>query len=744
MAEEDKSKEIIKQYQSSVDNIIKTVKENYKKADTKKIQKAFEYAVIAHGKQERESGEPYIMHPVYVSQILADMTLDDDTIVAGLLHDVLEDTEINYDVLKKDFGESIANMVDGVTKLKTLKYTSQEETEVENYRRMFIAMAKDIRVILIRLADRLHNMRTLNYKNKETQLRKAKETLHIYAPIAHRLGMSKIKGELEDLSFKYISPEQYYEIVVGLDKKKDERELYLNEIKQDLEARTKKIGIKANISGRSKHIYSIYKKMQRDELTLNQVFDIFALRIIVGTVAECYTILGLIHEAYKPMPGRFKDYIAVPKENMYQSIHTTLIGKNAPPFEIQIRTQEMHDIAENGIAAHWAYKEANYKSKNKKVIVRAKEDKLSWIKQALEWQEDTRSPEEFMDALKTDLFEDEVYVFTPKGDIQTFPKGSIVIDFAYAIHEEIGNRMVGCKINTRIMPINTKLKTGDIVEIITSENSKGPSRDWVKMVKSPSAKIRIQQWFKRKDREENIEKGKHAVEKEFEKLGFAITSTQKKEWIAAAVKKNKFNNEEDLFATIGFGTISTQKALSKVLEEVKAENADIKLDKKIEKLLDKKEKETKATQQSGVIVEGLDNFLITFSKCCSPLPGEAITGYISRGRGVTIHRSDCPNIVRMRNEEERIVNVKWANVVKDKFTVDIELFALDRKQLLKDYIKVIEKLKINLLGIRAESMKDNLAITSMRVEVSTTEELESLMTALNNIENVFEVKRKKR
>lgn len=557
--------------------------------------------------------------------------------------------------------------------------------------------------------------------------------------------MAKIKGELEDLSFKYILPEQYHQIVLGLDKKKDERELYLNEIKEDLETKMRKVGLRAEISGRSKHIYSIYRKMQRDGLTLNQVFDIFALRIIVNTVADCYAALGVIHEAYKPMPGRFKDYIAVPKENMYQSIHTTLIGKNAPPFEVQIRTHEMHEIAEHGIAAHWAYKEANYKSKNKKVIVKAKDDKLSWLKQTLEWQEDLKNPEEFMEALKTELFEDEVYVFTPKGEIKSFPKDANAIDFAYSIHEEIGNRMIGCKINTRIMPIYTKLQTGDIVEIITSDNSKGPSRDWLKHVKSPTARTRIQQWFKRRDREQNIEKGKIAIEKEFEKLGFSVTLSKKKEWIQEVIKKNKFHNEDDLFATIGFGTVTAKKLFSKILEEEKKEHDEIEFDKKIEELQEKSEKEDKPIKQtSGVIVQGLDNCLVTFAKCCSPLPGEAITGYVSRGRGVTIHRSDCPNIIRMSSERDKIVDVKWARELKDKYTVDIEIFALDRKNLLKDYIKVIDKTKAYLVGLRAESNNDNIALTSMRLEITSTEELESIITSLNGVENVFEVRRKKR
>lgn len=443
------------------------------------------------------------------------------------------------------------------------------------------------------------------------------------------------------------------------------------------------------------------------------------------------------------MPGKFKDYIAVPKENMYQSIHTTLIGENAPPFEVQIRTHEMHEVAEQGIAAHWAYKEANYKSKNK-IIVKAENDKLSWLKQTIEWQEDTRNPEEFMEALKTDLFEDEVYVFTPKSEIKSFPKDSIAIDFAYAIHEEIGNRMIGCKINTRIMPIYTKLKTGDIVEIITSDNSKGPSKDWLDKVKSTNAKIRIQQWFKKKDKEFNIEKGKIAIEKEFEKLGIEISQAKKREWINQAIKINKYNDEDELYATIGFGTITVRKVFSKALDQILKEKEDLKIDETIKELtkqLDDEEKKLK--QISGIIVEGLDNVLVTFAKCCSPLPGEVITGYISRSRGVTVHKSDCPNIIRMSEDSDRIVKVKWANKLKDKYSVDIEIFALDRKNLVKDYIKVLEKTKANLIGIKAEANKDNIAITSIRLEISSIEELNSIMISLNNVENVFEVRRKK-
>ena len=501
----------------TIEDIISKQKENYPNANIQLITKAYEYAKKNHGEQCRKSGEPYMIHPVNVAYILATLELDDETLCAALLHDVVEDTPVTHEDLIKEFGEPIAEMVAGVTKLGTLRYTTAEEQQVENYRKMFLAMGKDIRVILIKLADRLHNMRTLKYLSRDRQIANASETQDLYAPLANRLGIYSLKWELEDLSFKYLHPDEFHDIIAGLDKKREERLRFLEKIQQDLSEEIKDQGIKADVTGRAKHIYSIYRKMQRDNKTLDQIYDLFALRILVDNVKDCYAVLGIVHEMYTPMPGRFKDYIAVPKKNMYQSIHTTLLGPKGTPFEVQIRTYDMHRTAEFGIAAHWAYKEASNKGTKQSVVVT--DDKLAWLRETLEWQKNTENPDEFLNTLKTELFEDEVYIFTPKGTIKVLPKGATPIDFAYSVHEQIGHKMIGCKINSKMMPIITPLRNGDIVEILTSEQSKGPSRDWLKFVKSSSAKTRINQWFKRAQREENIEKGKDLIEREVKKIG---------------------------------------------------------------------------------------------------------------------------------------------------------------------------------------------------------------------------------
>ena len=740
------TQKIIKTYQKDINEIINTIKSNYKKVDAKKVQKAYEFAVNYHGEQKRLSGEPFVMHPIAVAKIIAEMKLDEECVIAGLLHDTIEDTEADYAEIVKNFSKPVADMVQGVTKLGNLKFNSKQEEEVENYRKMFLAMAKDIRVILIKLADRVHNMRTLNFMPRQKQLKKSKETLEIYAPIANRLGISKIKGELEDTSFKYLQPKQYHAIVVGLDKKREERELYLKDITKVIGDTIRKHGIKIEITSRAKKIYSIFKKMERDGATLNQIFDIFALRIITDTVADCYTCLGIIHEMYRPMPGRFKDYIAVPKENMYQSIHTTLIGKNAPPFEVQIRTHEMNEIAENGIAAHWAYKESNYKSKGK-TVVKAKQDKLSWLKKALEWQEDTKNPEEFMEALKIDLFEDEVHIFTPKGAIKSFPQGAIPIDFAYSIHGEIGNRMVGCKINGRMMPIDTELKTGDIVEILTSDNSKGPSRDWIKKVKTPMARTRIIQWYKRKNKGENIEKGTQALEAEVTKLNLKPKEVLTKDRLAKIADNLKYANIDDMLATIGFGTISPKRILTKILEDYKKEKNITDLETRIKQLTSADEQpKTRLSNKkdTDIIVEGLDNFLVNIAKCCSPLPGDEIVGYVTKGRGVTIHRENCKNILKKDTDKGRLVKVRWENKVNQKYLVDVEVLALDRVNLLGDCIKQIEHYKIPIISIKANSNKQDVVVIQARIEIGTNEELASLMTTLNSVRNVFEVRRMKK
>ncbi len=536
--------------EATINDIIQEIKKHNKRADIKLIRRAYNYALSHHGEQKRLSGEPYIIHPTQVAYILATLGLDDATICAALMHDLVEDTEITLDNISNEFSPEIAEMVNGVTKLGKINYVSAEEQQVENYRKMFLAMGKDIRVILIKLADRLHNMRTLKFLKRDRQIANAKETLELYTPLANRLGVYSLKWELEDLAFKYLYPEDYREIVEGIDRKRDERLKFIEEIMEEIRLQLKKQHIVVEITGRAKHLYSIYKKMQRDNKTLDQIYDLFALRILVNSVKDCYAALGVVHDLYTPMPGRFKDYIAVPKPNMYQSLHTTLIGKKG--------TYNMHRIAEYGIAAHWAYKEQSFLH-GKKENVAVTEDKLTWLRESLEWQKDMQDPQEFLSTLKTELFEDEVYVFTPKGEIKTLPKGSTPIDFAYMIHAEIGNKMVGAKINSRMMPIITKLKNGDIVEIVTSENSKGPSRDWLKFVRSTQAKTKIQQWFKKNERQENIEKGKTLIEKEIKRIGMPVEELFVEKYYNAVLEKYRYRNLEDLYSAVGFGSIGSRK-----------------------------------------------------------------------------------------------------------------------------------------------------------------------------------------
>ena len=725
----------------TIEDIINKQKENYPNCDEALIRRAYEYAKANHGDQCRKSGEPYMIHPVNVAYILSTLELDDETLCAALLHDVVEDTSRTHEDLVKDFGESIAQMVAGVTKLGTLRYTTVEEQQVENYRKMFLAMGKDIRVILIKLADRLHNMRTLKYLSRDRQIANAKETQDLYAPLANRLGIYSLKWELEDLSFKYLHPEEYHEIVVGLDKKREERLKFINKINEDLTNEIKGQGIKADVTGRAKHIYSIYRKMKRDNKTLDQIYDLFALRILVDSVKDCYAALGIVHEMYTPMPGRFKDYIAVPKKNMYQSIHTTLIGPKGTPFEVQIRTWEMHRIAEFGIAAHWAYKEASNKGKKESVVVT--DDKLAWLRETLEWQKNTENPDEFLNTLKTELFEDEVYIFTPKGMIKVLPKGATPIDFAYSVHEQIGHKMIGCKINSKMMPIITPLRNGDIVEILTSDQSKGPSRDWLKFVKSSSAKTRINQWFKRAQRDENIEKGKEAIEREVKKLGIKYSDLVRPEWLQLAMDRYKFATVEDLYASIGFGGISVNKLMARLLDEYRKEHEEEDFEQKIEELAKAKPVRNKPSK-TGVVVKGIDNCLVKLSKCCNPLPGDEIVGYITKGRGVSVHRKDCANIKDLFNEENRMIDVYWFDDVNGSYKVEVEILANDRSGLLKDIIKQIENYnKIKLMGVNTRTTKENIAILNVSLEVENIEILSKLLTAFQKVESVYEVHRKR-
>jgi guanosine-3',5'-bis(diphosphate) 3'-pyrophosphohydrolase len=729
----------VKEY--TLDDVIKEMKKHNRKIDIKMVSRAYEFAKSQHEGQLRKSGEPYIIHPVQVAYILSTLGLDDSTICAALLHDVVEDTNVTKKDIIEKFGEEIADMVDGVTKLNKLEYATIEEQQVENYRKMFLAMGKDIRVILIKLSDRLHNMRTLKYLSRDRQIANARETMVLYAPLANRLGMYSLKWELEDLSFKYLYPEEYRELVAGIDKKREERLKFIDQILDQIKVALKKQKIEGEITGRAKHLYSIYNKMKRDNITLDQVYDLFALRIIVNSVKDCYAALGVVHELYTPMPGRFKDYISVPKPNMYQSLHTTLIGPKGTPFEVQIRTWDMHRVAEFGIAAHWAYKEASFRT-HKKANVVVTDDKLSWLRETLEWQKDLQDPDEFMKTLKTELFEDEVYVFTPKGQIKALPKGSTPIDFAYTIHEAIGNKMVGCKVNSKMMPIITKLKSGDIVEILTSDQSKGPSRDWLKFVASSTAKNKILSWFKKNQRDENIEKGKDAVEKELKKLGLSHTEIFKPEFVQAALNRYKFNNTDDMYASIGFGGITAGKVVARILEEYKKEHNEANIEKKIEQLTSQKLVEDKS-YNAGVIVKGIDNCLVKLSKCCNPVPGDDIVGYITKGRGVSIHRKDCTNIKSLISEENRMIDVVWSKNEEKAYDVTIEIYANDRTGLLADLITAINSIKTKLIAINARTTKEKMVIAEVTVEVENIEELNKVLKTLRKVDSVYEVKRKK-
>ena len=722
-----------------INDIINVVKEKNKNADIEQIVKAYEFAKKMHGNQCRKSGEPYIIHPIQVAYTLADLELDTATICAALLHDVVEDTEITNADLKNMFGDEIAEMVDGVTKLNKLQYITLKEQQVEDYRKMFLAMGKDIRVILIKLADRLHNMRTLKFLTRDRQIANAQETMDLYAPLANRLGLYSIKWELEDLSFKYLYPEEYRELVEGIDKKREERLSFIQKIMDEIRVELKNQNIEAEITGRAKHLYSIYRKMKRDNKTLDQIYDLFALRILVNSVKDCYAALGVVHELYNPMPGRFKDYISVPKANMYQSLHTTLIGPEGTPFEVQIRTWDMHRIAEFGIAAHWAYKDAN---KDKKTTVIVNDDKLSWLRETLEWQKDMQDPEEFLNTLKTELFEDEVYVFTPRGDIKVLPKGSTPIDFAYSIHAEIGNKMSGCKINSKMMPIITPLKNGDIVDVITSEHQKGPSRDWLKFIKSSSAKNKIQQWFKKEQRNDNIIRGRESIEREIKRIGMSQTELYKQEYVDSALNRYKFNSMDDMYASVGFGAISASKIIAKMLEEYKKDHKEEGLEEKIEEL-SKRKKDTNKASNNGVIVKGIDNCLVKLSKCCNPVPGDNIIGYITKGRGVSIHRVDCVNAKELFNEKGRMIDVEWYNSGKSSYNVDVEIFANDRDGLVADIMSVVKNSKNNLVAISARANKEKIAITDITLEVENLEELNQTLKQLRKIDSVYEVKRKK-
>ncbi|MGL5346108.1 MAG: RelA/SpoT family protein [Peptostreptococcaceae bacterium] len=734
-------------HDKELQELIEKIKKYAPNTDTSLVEKAYCYGKLAHEGQFRKSGEPYFIHPIAVASILSDMELDIETIVAGLLHDVVEDTEYTYEDIQREFGKEVADLVDGVTKLGQIKYQSKEETQAENLRKMFLAMAKDIRVILIKLADRLHNMRTLKFMPPEKAKAKAKETLEIYGGIAHRLGISMIKWELEDLALRYIDPEGYYELVDRVAKKRSQREAYIENIVKLLNQNFVNVGIPCDVYGRPKHFYSIYSKMQNKHKNFEEIYDLTAVRIIVDTVKDCYAVLGMVHTMWKPIPGRFKDYIAMPKPNMYQSLHTTVIGPDGEPVEIQIRTKEMHNIAEYGIAAHWKYKEGNTENNRNTA-----EEKLQWLRQMMEWEKDLKDPEEFMKALKDDVFNSQVYVFTPKGDVVELPAGSTPIDFAYRVHTNVGNKCVGAKIDGRIVPIDYKLQNGNIVEVLTSSNSNGPSRDWINIVKTPNAKSRIRQWFKKERREENVERGTLLLEKEFKKYSLPITKDPAIDKYMLMMAK-KFNQPsiEDLIATIGYGGIMVAQVVPKIRDLYEKEVKKVQKEQKEQQVNDLEKhklsdeeykKKRKVSSSSGIVVKGLDNILTRFAKCCNPLPGDDIVGYVTKGRGVAIHRADCPNAINPDDFfKNRLVDVAWSTASHGKFEAEIQIRTVDRRGIINDITHTVAVDKIGLNGINARKGKDHIVCVNLLVEVNDISELTLLMKKLKSIPGVEDIYR---
>ena len=725
--------------------LMETMKSLYSDEDIEMVSRAYDMAFEAHKDQKRKSGEPYIIHPICVAIILAELELDRETIIAGLLHDVVEDTDVTYEDVVREFGVEVAQLVDGVTKLGQLSYSKDKiEVQAENLRKMFLAMAKDIRVILIKLADRLHNMRTMQFMKPEKQKEKSRETMDIYAPIAHRLGISKIKVELDDLSLRYLKPDVYKELEHSLDSQKVRREAYIKEIVDEVSGHIERSGIKAEIDGRVKHFFSIYKKMVNQNKTLDQIYDLFAVRIKVDTVKDCYAALGVIHEMYKPIPGRFKDYIAMPKQNMYQSLHTTLIGPEGHPFEIQIRTFEMHRIAEYGIAAHWKYKE-----KSSSVGVNKEEEKLSWLREILEWQQDMDDNKEFLSLLKTnlDLFAEQVYCFTPNGDVKSLANGSTPIDFAYSIHSAVGNTMVGARVNGRQVPFEYHLQNGDRVEVITSQNSKGPSRDWLNIVKSTQAKSKINQWFKTQFKEENIVKGKEMLEKYCRGKRIELSSYLKPEYIKKVQLKYGFKDWESVCAAVGHGGLKEGQVVNKLAEEFNKEQKQKITDEQVLEAAEHvRERRPEEKQKGGIVVKGVDDVAVRFSKCCNPVPGDEIVGFVTRGRGVSIHRTDCVNLLSMsETDRSRLIEAEWqegSEASGQTYTTEISIYANNRKGMLADVSKVFLELDIDILTMNVSNSKKGRATLSMSFDINGVAQLNQVIARIRNIEGVVDIERK--
>ena len=716
-------------------HLIDTIHSYLPQADCEDVTKAYHTAEEAHKEQHRVSGEPYILHPLAVAQILADMKIDTTTITAALLHDVVEDTACTLEDLRNEFGREVAFLVDGVTKLSRLNYRTKEDQQLNSMRKMFLAMAKDVRVVVIKLADRLHNMRTLRYMRSDKQKRIAQETLEIFAPLAHRLGIFNIKWELEDLSFRYLEPDKYYDLVDQMKQKRHVREEIVNESIDVLKKALDDAHIHCEINGRPKHFYSIYKKMKKDNRDLSQVYDLFAIRVIVDDVKDCYGVLGIVHSLWKPLPYRFKDYIAMPKPNNYQSLHTTVIGTRGQPVEIQIRTWEMHHIAEYGVAAHWRYKEGN-QTANKDAF----DVKMGWLRNLLEWQ-DTSNPQEFVNALKLDAFSDEVFVFSPRGDVIDLPQGAIPIDFAYRIHTDVGHRCVGAKINGKIVPLDYRLKNGDIVEIITSKTGK-PSLDWLNIVGSSESRSKIRNWFKKENREENIEKGLEALERECKRLNHDWKSLNVGGRLGRVAKQMNAGSEDDLAAAVGYGGFAVNTVLIKLLELQKKDlqkqeeqNSSLVM---LEKLKPRKPVKHSGT---GILVKGEPGLLVRLAKCCSPVPGDPIIGFITRGRGVSVHRADCPNVTHGQSDVDRLIDVEWDYEGDERFEVNMEIVAYDRTGIMAEIMAALAELKISILSINAKTSDTKNVVIHMGISIKDLAQFEFIATKIRRLKDVYAVER---
>ncbi len=723
----------ISKKEEAYNRLIEMIKSYQPDETCENIRKAYELADEAHKEQKRVNGDPYILHPLAVAEILADMEIDTTTITASLLHDVVEDTEYTLEDIERIFGKEVAFLVDGVTKLNRLDYRTKEDQQVNSMRKMFLAMAKDIRVVVIKLADRLHNMRTLKYMRSEKQKRIAQETLEIYAPLAHRLGIFNIKWELEDLSFRYMETDKYYDLVDQMKEKRKVREEIVNEAIDVLKKTLTESSISFEINGRPKHFYSIYKKMKKDNRDLSQIYDLYAIRVIVDTVQDCYGVLGIVHSLWKPLPYRFKDYIAMPKPNNYQSLHTTVIGTRGQPVEIQIRTWDMHHIAEYGVAAHWRYKEGRASQK-----ATGFDEKMGWLRNLLEWQ-DTSNPQEFVNALKLDAFSDEVFVFTPRGDVIDLPQGAIPIDFAYRIHTDVGHRCVGAKVNGKIVPLDYALKNGDIVEVITSKTGK-PSLDWLKIVGSSESRSKIRNWFKKENREENIEKGSAALEKECKRLGHDWKLVSHSGRIAKVAKQMNAGTEDDLLAAVGYGGFAVNTVLIKLLELHK--ELDRVDDEQNEKSLIEKLKPRKASghNHSGVLVKGESGLLVRLSKCCSPVPGDPIIGFVTRGRGVSVHRADCPN-VRLDEDVDRLIDVEWDYGMSESFEVNMEISAYDRTGMIADIMAALAEMKISITSINAKVSETKSVTIHLGISIKDLAQFEFVATKIRRLKDVYKVQR---